>query len=181
MEEIINEEKTAALESLLLAAVKSFVESMYAFKESAFNVVPFEGSWTAAETGDHINKSMQFIHQIVEGDVIPVKRNPEQYIPALKQMMEDMTAKGKSAAELLPDEKFISRAEMRNELTGTEQLLLNDVRTLDLSLICQAMEFPGVGYLTRFELLSFAAFHVMRHTRQIQNIYKALQENKTVI
>lgn len=179
--EAINEEKRTALESLLQEAIKSFVESMYAFKESAFNVAPFAGSWTAAETGNHINKSMQFIHQIVEGEVVPVNRNPEQHIPVLKQIMEDMATKGKSAPELLPDERFISRAEMRNDLTETEQLLLGDIRGLDLSLICQAMEFPGVGYLTRFELLSFAAFHVIRHTRQIQNIYKLLQENKTVI
>lgn len=172
--EWINEQKSEALEAVLLDAVKSFVESIYMFTESAFNVVPFTGSWTAREVSSHVSKSMRSIHQAIVGNVIPADRDPEQFISVLEQMMKDLSVKREAAARLLPDESPKTRADLRNELTEVEQLLLKDVRGLDLSVICTGMEFPGLGYLTRFELISVAAFHTRRHIRQLQNIYKAL-------
>lgn len=178
---VINEEKTTQLKTLLLDAIKSFVESVYEFNESLFNLMPFEGSWSAAEVGSHVYKSTAFIHEIANGEVTAVNRDPEQFIVPLKQMMEDMNAKGKSATVLLPESRVISRTDIRTDITQIEQLLLKDVQELDLTKLCTAMEFPVIGYLTRFELISFAAFHITRHTMQLQNIHKALQDKKATI
>lgn len=176
-----SENNKRQLESLILDTIRLFVESVYELKESEFNRVPFEGSWSPAEIGSHIKKSLEFIHQIVEGEVVATDRDPGQYIPELKKMMENMTAKSKSATELLPDSTFTFRTEVRNDLTAAEQLFLSDVQNLDLAMICKSMEFPGIGYLTRSELIHFAMFHTARHARQLQNIKNVIQEQNAAI
>lgn len=175
MNTIITQEEGRHLESLFLGAVRGFVEALYNFSEPEFNRVPFEGSWSAAGVGSHINKSMLYIHQVLTGATSDARRDPKVFIPALRQMMEDMHIKSRSGAALLPDLTFTTRQEVREKLTGTEQLLLLDIQSLNLSKICTALEFPGMGQLSVFELGSFSAFHIIRHRKQLQCIHYSLQ------
>lgn len=174
MQTAISTEKIVQLKTMLSEVVRSFVETMYAFKEPEFNRIPMEGIWSAAQVGSHVNKSMRLIHQLVEGKVTPVQRKVDLHIEALRQMMEDMEAKGKSAKELLPGLAFSTRTERRDELTEAQMLLCHDIESKDLSVICDGLDFPGLGQLTRYELINFAAFHIIRHAKQLHAIHKAL-------
>ncbi|MBE7179216.1 MAG: DinB family protein, partial [Mucilaginibacter polytrichastri] len=50
----------------------------------------------------------------------------------------------------------------------------NDViataRDMDLSMLCLGFDFPGLGFLTRYEWLYFNIYHTQRHIRQLRNI-----------
>lgn len=175
----ISSKQKDLLEQHLKAAIRNFVEGLYAFDEAAFNRIADVNSWSAAQIGSHINKSMQFIHQVVTDKTSQAQRNPAAHIEVLKAMMENMHTKGKSAAQLLPSPDFLTRTSMRNEVTDATQLLAGDIQTLELSSICDAMNFPTVGFLSRYELISFAVFHIERHTRQLAATYAAMQAKNT--
>lgn len=174
MENIIDDAKVKALESLLLESNKNLVEAMYGFKEPELNKVPFEGSWTGGQVCSHVIKCLEFNHQFLNDTSEATKRSLEQHVPALKEMMEDMSAKAQSAPILLPDNTVITRTDISKLLTDGEEKLLYDIRSLDLSSTCTANEFPGIGYVTRYELISFTAFHTKRHAIQLKNIHQVL-------
>jgi len=176
MTAIFTAHKKEQLEADFLATLRHFVEAMYEFDETVFNQALDSNTWSGAELCSHVVKSLEFIHQKVNGIVRPCERNMEEHITVLRQMMEDMDAKGKSAEILLPAPGFKSRTEMRIALTQAAQALLKDIKTLELTALCQDMDFPGLGQLTRYEVICFAAFHMDRHRRQLLTIHHALGE-----
>lgn len=174
MEQIINSTKTKALSQLLSDAVQRLTDTVAVFSETDFNLKPFEGSWTGAQVVEHVIKSMTLIHQMVNDTAEPTVRNPEEHIPFLQGIMENMDVKAQSAEIILPGEKPLSPSEIQKRLQVCLDDFLEDIRRLDLSETCMAFEFPGLGLMTRIEFISFSAFHAERHNKQLENIRNIL-------
>jgi hypothetical protein len=172
----ITQEQKSQLETQFLEVVRRFVEAMYDFDETVFNQRIEADTWSAAQVGSHVVKSLAFIHQQVNGAVQMCPRAADENIDVLKRAMEDMSVKGKSAEILRPGAELTSRTRIRIDITNAEQALLKDINGLDLSQECQDMDFPGLGKLTRYELISFAGFHTDRHRKQLLNMHRALDK-----
>ncbi|SEA26563.1 DinB superfamily protein [Arachidicoccus rhizosphaerae] len=172
----ITQEKIYQLEVQLLEAVRNFVEVLYDFDETVFNQRINADNWSAAQVGCHVVKSLTLIHQLVNGPVEACPRSADENIAILKRGMEDMHVKGKSAEILRPGTEYISRTLIRTATTEAEQALLKDIRDLDLTLVCQGMDFPELGRLTRYELIGFAGFHMDRHRKQLLTIWQSLNK-----
>lgn len=177
MEQTINSTKAEVLAQLLTGAVQRLTDTIVSFKENDFNRLPCENSWTGAQVSEHVIKSMALIHQMVNGAAASATRDPEEHISFLGSIMENMEVKTQSAPNLIPGVAPLSQAEIQNGLLECKKELLQDVHRLDLSETCMVSEFPGLGYLTRMELISFCAFHTERHNRQLKNIYKNITDN----
>ncbi|HET8573597.1 MAG TPA: DinB family protein [Edaphocola sp.] len=177
MEQTINSTKTEALAQLWTGAAQRLADTVISFKENDFNRVPFAGSWTGAQVSEHVIKSMALIHQMVNDTITSTARGPEDHIPFLSSIMENMVVKTQSAPNLVPGEEPMSPAEIQNGLLERQNDLLQDIHRLDLSKTCTVSEFPGLGFLTRIELISFCIFHTERHNRQLRNIYKIITGN----
>ena len=175
MEQIIHPTKAEALAELLTHTVGQLSNTVASFGEADFNRIPFEGSWTAAQVAEHVLKSMEFIHPMLNGPVEPTARNPEEHIVYLQEIMANMSVKAQSAPMLFPGEEPLNRSEIQERLRTAQNNFLADVRQLDLSETCTTLEFPGVGLMTRIEFISFAAFHAGRHCRQMENIHKIIE------
>jgi hypothetical protein len=52
--------------------------------------------------------------------------------------------------------------------------MINAAEALDLTVTCNSLEMPGLGFLTRLEWLNFFVVHTQRHTRQLKNICEIL-------
>lgn len=169
--------KVIELEHLFRKTVQHLSETIDSFSEANFNTIPFAESWTPAQVAEHALKSFALIHQTVNGSVTDTTRNPEEHIGFLKKIMEDMNMKTKSAANILPGDRPLSRSTVKEELSKCAINLIEDIRQLDLSQTCMAFEFPGLGYITRYEMLSFAAFHAQRHIHQLKNIFNISNHN----
>jgi hypothetical protein len=174
MEQIINPSKTIALENLLNVSTKHLSETIDVFNDTNFNQVPFEGSWTAAQVSEHVLKSLDRINQMVLAPTRYTTRNPEQFVIALREMMENFSMKAKSASNLLPGSDPVTKTDIQNRLQQRRDGLFCSIRDLDLSETCIGFEFPGIGHLTRFELISFGDFNMLRHIQQIKNIHKTV-------
>lgn len=174
MEQIMNQSETQTLKKLLQEATDHLAATVKTFEAADFNRIPFEGSWSAAQVSEHLLKSMALIHHMVNDTTAPTLRDMKEHVPYLREIMEDMKTKAQSSPELLPGDQPINQQDILEQLAQHRDNILEDIHDLDLSETCTSGEFPGIGYITRLELISFAAFHTGRHIRQMENIYKIL-------
>ena len=176
MEILGDPQQKMSLKELLVSSFKYFIQGMHLFDESSFVLAPEPKVWSAFEITDHILKSNLFIHNIVVGDFQSGERAMDRYVPVLKQMMEDEVVKGKAAAALQPDVHPASLVEMLNGLNENAGLLMTDVEKVNLADLCINFKLPGMAYSSRFELISFAAFHMDRHARQLRRVHDSLDK-----
>ena len=139
------------------------------FTEQQLNQVPFEGSWTAAQVAEHIWKAGDC--SLLYGPAIPVNRQPDEKIAAIKAMFLNFDIKMISPEILRPGNNHHPKDTALNNIDSTWQKLLTAADTLDLSEECSSFELPGFGPFTRFEWIQFINIHTQRHIHQLQNIH----------
>lgn len=173
METITNTNVTstaAKLESVL----NELQEILGSFTDQEFNVVPFAGSWTAAQVGDHLLQSYG-VAQTMTGNVFTTERPIDIHIPQLQYVFLNFDVKMESPSFILPSQEFINREDLLSAIKEKASLLCEIVRTKDLSETCVDFEMPMIGLMTRLEWAHFVICHTQRHIRQLKKIKKALQ------
>ena len=147
--------------------------------EAQLNRVPFTGSWTAAQVGDHLYKSYEIMH-ILHGQVEECNRPPDQKLAPIKQAFENFNIKMAAPKEVHPSTQYLVRADL---LDGLKQRLDQQREALlstDLSKLCLAFAIPENGPFTRLEWLGFTVIHTRRHLHQLDNIIKIINEPQTI-
>lgn len=152
----------------------SFINTLSLFTADEVNKVPFEGSWTAGQVTEHILKSLRALPLLLEDSVIAADRAPDEKCAAVRDLFLDFQAKFNSPESVLPTASRHDKGELITQLSDIKDQILAAVTTVDLSMLFTQFEFPGFGYLTRFEWFTFFAVHTQRHARQLKNIYEAL-------
>jgi len=143
--------------------------------DEQFNEIPFEGSWTIAQVGEHLLKSYGLIEALNFGPVRHAERSPEKEIETVKKIFLDFDAKYKSAAALLPSDEPIEKEKLLSDLQKRISQIKEVIKTKDLTETCVGLPFKGVGELTRIEWLHVILFHTQRHIHQIKSILKSLK------
>ncbi|MGJ1432036.1 DinB family protein [Sphingobacterium spiritivorum] len=159
----LNDQVTKSIEYIF----GQFHQSLQTTEETQLNSIPFEDSWTIGQTADHIiicSSGIPDEHTQVS------ERSFDQYIAVLKGMFLNMDLKFKADPSLLPRKKLYTKNELLTEIDVNRSNLLKSIESTDLTVICTDMAFPQVGYLTRYEWLSFIGYHTQRHLIQIENI-----------
>lgn len=167
MNENINAEFNSTMESL--------IKTISGFSDEQFNIIPFEGSWTAGQVSEHVLKSIEGVPNILHGTAKPAGRNPDEKEPALKGIFLDFETKFKSPKEVLPTDEPKDKEAMLDTIAAVCDEIKRVIETEDLSLLCTDVPFPQIGELTRYEWISFVNLHTRRHTRQMNNIYNKLE------
>ncbi len=142
-----------------------------------FNTVPFEGSWTAGQVADHINKATSGLQDLPQMTTAPTDTNPEAKVPMLKEIFLDMETKFKSPDFVLPSDGPHDKDALAQNIAATWDAASRYAQELDLSPTVTSFELPGVGHLTRWEHLYFGLYHTQRHAQQLQRIHKAIYGN----
>ncbi|RAJ83675.1 DinB family protein [Chitinophaga dinghuensis] len=138
------------------------------FTTEQLNTVPFEGSWTAAQVAEHIEKSVSpgMLYGTVEN-----RTQQEDKLQGIRQVFLNYDIKMKSPDFILPSDKIHTKEELLADVSSRWQQLKEAAQTLDLSATCVDFEIPGIGYLTRYELIGFFVVHTTRHIHQLKNIH----------
>lgn len=151
-----------------------FLNLLSSFTEEQFNTVPFEGSWTAAQVGDHIAKSQSMITGLICGSTRPSQRDPYQKVETVKQIFLDFTTKMTSPEIILPSVNIQAKAMVINNLTSIAGKVTELVNTVDLSETCTDLALPTLGEMTREEWVYFIIYHTQRHTHQLNTIFQTV-------
>ena len=152
----------------------AIIDELNLFSEEQLNAVPFEGSWTGGQVGEHLLKSAGVVDAVFGRTAPTTSRPPDEKVPMLRMFL-DFSIKMKSPDFILPSDGFHARQPLIDQLQKDWDRLGEAVDTLDLSETCLDFEMPSVGHLTRLEWISFYVYHTKRHLHQLRNILASLQ------
>ncbi len=142
--------------------------------EKQLNTVPFEGSWTAAQLGDHLFKSYGLL-SVLNGKAEPTSRPVEEKIGPIKNIFLNFDIQMQSPDFIVPGTGPFDKA----TLLGGLEKRINGVKDFirqneDLTVTCMDFGLPNAGTLTRMEWIEFMTVHTMRHVHQLKKIVAAL-------
>jgi len=147
----------------LASAVKTtgsrFIDSLSAFSEADMNKMPFEGSWTGGQVAEHIVKA-NGVDLLFAPDE-PSDRDPAQHVQAIRGIFLNFEAKYNAPERTLPQNGFHAKEPLLNTLHHQWSKLEQAVQTQDLSEMCGSFEFPGIGRLTKLEVVNLIESHTM--------------------
>ncbi len=152
------------------------INELSKFDEVTLNKIPFEGSWTAGQTAEHI---------IICGSGIPdtkiteANRPYDEKVDAIKKLFLNFELKFETDPSIAPGPPPHAKEALLQKLTKIKEHLKTVADTTDLKALCEDMELPTFGYLIRYEWLRFILFHTQRHTHQIENIHAKIMEGPT--
>lgn len=140
------------------------------FDESTFNQKPEGSNWSPAMVAQHLVLAGTDIDKVLLGNTKPTEGEADRKVAQLKGIFLDFGSKFTSPPFIEPVNKNYQLDEQRGKLNSIRKSIINIIPDLDLTLTCTDFEFPGLGYLTRLELISFVMFHTQRHTHQLNNM-----------
>lgn len=154
------------------------LQALSLFNEEELNTIPFEGSWTAGQVGEHLLKSAPGITKIILGNTEPTKRRVDEKVKALESMFLDFTKKAISAKAIWPSDEPKEKEKLIGALKAIMEEIEKTAGEVDLSLTCMDFPFPTLGEMTRWEWINFVICHTKKHTWQIKNIYKSIKDKQ---
>ncbi|MDQ6904930.1 MAG: DinB family protein [Bacteroidota bacterium] len=169
---------TVNTKQLFLSLDETWADLLHLIKstdETSVNLVPFEGSWTAAQLVRHVTKSNKAIAQGLQMDGTPAKRNPEEGVAKIKDMFLDFEAKYQSPEFIVPENIHFERERINSALQKSIEQLEQNRNNVELT---EMITLPIFGEVTKLELLYFVLYHTQRHNHQLRKILKALKKSK---
>ena len=152
------------------STTKELLQLLSSFNQQQVNTAPFEGSWTAAQIGEHLHKSYKGLPRILTKGVKPTERDPAEHIAVIRKTFLDFNTKLKSPEFIIPENKTYNKETLVNELQNLVPQIRDAVQSGDINETCTGFAFPVLGELTRLEIIHFVVYHTRRHNRQLKNI-----------
>lgn len=160
------------LQTKIVETFKNLNEIHSKFSETELNSVPYEGSWTAGQTTQHILLACSGYAALFLGKTEKTTRKPDLYIKDLEALFLNFNIKMDSPDFLKPEIKDYNKNEQTLALLNKESDLLTLSEVHDLTLTCLDFQLPGYENFTILEWISFALIHTQRHTKQLNDIYQ---------
>jgi len=138
------------------------------------NTIPFPGSWTAGQVGEHLLLSATGVLETINGAVEPMKRDPAEKAGPIKNLFLDFGIKMTSPDFVEPSGEPKNKEALLYSLDKAMSGIRAVADNEDLTAACVSFEFPGFGVLTRLEWITFILAHVQRHVHQLNTIAEKL-------
>jgi hypothetical protein len=167
----------AELQTKIVETFKKLSEIHSKFSETELNTIPYEGSWTAGQTTQHILLATSGYAGVFTGKTEKTTRKPDLYIKDLETLFLNFDIKMDSPNFLKPEIIDYNKNEQALALLNREADLLTMAEIHDLTLTCLDFQLPGYENFTILEWISFALIHSQRHTKQLNDIYKAVAKS----
>lgn len=162
--------------SSLEDTTNEMVQALSLFDETELNTIPFEGSWTAGQVGEHLLMSNPGIAKIISGNTQPAERPADEKVETIESIFLDFTKKAISAKAIWPSDEPKEKEKLIAALKATMDDIKLKAESMDLSLICLDFPFPTLGEFTRLEWITFVICHTKKHIFQVKNIYKKIKD-----
>lgn len=152
-----------------LAIKNELLSLLEPLDEEQMHRIPFPGSWTAAQLGEHLLKSYQSI------DWSRIRATPSQRPSGAKSaqidaVFLDFTKKYQPPEFVVPSTERISGRKLLEGLRKSTDGIAAFVWEHDLAFTCPEFGVIGFGEMTAQEWIRFLTAHSTRHVRQLRNI-----------
>ena len=153
------------LSSSFGSTTHELLQLLTSFDQQQINTVPYAGSWTAAQVGEHLFKSDSAILHALYGPVKETERAADKYVADINGQFLDFSTK-MSAPDIIIPEKINHDKDM---------LIVALKGTRDLSPTCTDPTMSTiVGHWTRLEYVNFVISHTKRHINQLKKIHNSV-------
>ena len=159
------------------AAVNELIAQLDSLSDVSINGIPFEGSWTAGQIGDHLLKSYNS-YTFLKNNTVETTRPIDEKCASLSSLFLNFEIKMKAEPTDFnyPTLSPVEKEDLLKNLRSVTSEIIGFAAHNDLGVLCLAVEFPSFGHLTRHEWLHFHTVHTQRHLRQLNNCTTALAE-----
>ncbi len=151
-------------------ATDHFIGQLNSFGTEEFNTKRSDGGWSAAQVGEHMNKS-HGLGELLRGTTTDTERDPAEFILMLKDTFLDLENKMQSPEFVVPEDKIYGKADLIRDLSEKIADTKMAIRDLDLSLTCTDFVLPQSPPFTRLEWVYFLVYHTQRHTEQLKKLH----------
>lgn len=158
--------------------ISELIQLISSCDEQELNTIPFEGSWTAGQVGEHLLKSGFLINLILKGNTRTAERPIAENVKLLEDIFLDFSRKSKAAEGVRPSDAPKEKKSLVENVKAKMDEIRQVAEAKDLSVICTNFPFPSIGDLTRWEWINMIILHTKRHVYQLKNIRRTLSENK---
>jgi hypothetical protein len=155
-------------------ALEQTISLLGSLSEEQLNTIPFKGSWTAAQVGRHIYKSLDGTGQMLQSPMPVPERNPLERAPEYKNILLDFDRKMESPDFLIPEETAYDRKQLVASIKEVKEEVLPVAEKASLNEEAPLTDGNPLKGSTKLEILHFLAYHTIRHNRQIEKIREAL-------
>jgi DinB family protein len=156
----------------IIETFKKLNDILFSFSQEELNMVPYQGSWTAGQTTQHIILVCSGYPELFAGNTEKTTRKPDEKIKEIEAIFLDFNTKMDAPDFVKPEIKDYNKNSLTLSLLNLESELLTASETFDLTLTCLDFEVPGFGKFTILEWISFGLIHAQRHTKQLHDIFK---------
>lgn len=154
----------------LESALRQTILLLKDFPEETLNTKPSTGGWSGAEAVQHLYLSEKDMAQLLTTPAPPTDRNPEERAAEFESILLDFDRKMDAPPFLVPEEKHYDKSELIKSLESLIAPIQEAVRNNDLNQVPDLGEGHPLNGSTKLELVHFAAYHTIRHNRQIEKI-----------
>ncbi len=154
----------------------NLLQTLAAYNETAINLVPPQGGWTAGQVSEHLLKSCS--PEGLYASTHKTERAVDEKIGMIKGIFLDFDAKYTSPEFIRPSTGTTYHKEtLVHALANNWTIIEKAAETLDLT---ETIDFdlPGFGKLTRLETIYLMVYHTQRHTRQLKQIAAGLKNQQ---
>jgi hypothetical protein len=125
-----------------------------------------DGGWNVGEIANHIEKATD----VNFGATKKADRPYDQNADDIKNLFLNFKMKFPADPFLHPDSKQYSMGEIFSSLDERKEGVFKMINDDDLTEICVDIELPVWGHLTKYEWLVLMENHIIRHTRQVNDL-----------
>ncbi|MCV9927220.1 DinB family protein [Flavobacterium sp. LS1R49] len=164
----------SALQKKIIETFEQLNEILSSFSESELNTAPYKGSWTAGQVVQHLIMASSGYPEMCSGPTEPTTRKHDEKVKDIEAIFLDFSIKMQSPEFIIPPDIEYDKNSLTLSLQKIEEELLHISGTYDLTLTCLNFEIPPFGKFTIYEWINFSLIHIMRHTKQLNAIFKGL-------
>ncbi|WP_294966221.1 DinB family protein [uncultured Flavobacterium sp.] len=166
----------SAIQNTILETYSKLGDQISSFSKEEINIVPFEGSWTAGQTAQHIILASSGLTMLFAGKTEKTTRKPDENTKALDSIFLDYNTKYQSPEDIKPPAIDYEKGTLLASVKKIQNDLFEAAETYDLTLTCMDAKVPGFDHFTIYEWLHFAIVHTQRHTHQLKSIYENIKK-----
>ncbi|WDF66423.1 DinB family protein [Flavobacterium sp. KACC 22763] len=166
----------SAIQNTILETYSKLGDLISSFSKEEINIVPFEGSWTAGQTAQHIILACSGLTALFAGKTEKTIREPDENIKGLDSIFLDYNTKYQSPENIKPPAIEYEKGTLLASVKKIQNDLYEAAETYDLTLTCLDAKIPGFENFTIYEWLHFAIIHTQRHTHQLKTIYEHIKK-----
>lgn len=160
----------------LEAVLDETVQLLSSFTQKEANTVPFEGSWTAAQVGQHLFLAEKNMDKLLMAPTEVADRQPDANVAQLKSIFLNYENKFESPEFIAPEDREYNKEELVKSLEDVKLTLLEAVQIANLAQEAPLPPGHPLAGNTKLEIMYFVIYHTTRHNKQLRNIHQSFKK-----